>query len=199
MSDVAPLLCRYDATQTETVIVAGVSVDGRTVSLRSPLTYTHAGQTVPTTAWGAPASAGPVITLASSVGLLTRNVVVMGTNVDDLTPNYGAHLSVGNLQRGANSYVGSVNISYAQLFQCGQQGMEHAALDIFYTPELATGAIPRNVVNGSSFSHSLNNGVVGGRAVGLVLQNNVFHRTFGTSVDLDKLVRTWWSCSALLC
>jgi hypothetical protein len=128
------------------------------------------------------------------VGLLTRNVVFMGVGVNDATPNYGAHIVVGNIVRPSAQFIGSVNISYAQLHNCGQMGMEHSALAFTYTSTMPAAQAPVNTVNGSSFSYSFNYAVVGTMARGLVLRDNVFHRTYRTSVDLDELVRVMRAC-----
>jgi hypothetical protein len=96
---------------------------------------------------------------------------------------------MGNVVRPAAQFIGSANISYAQLHNCGQMGMEHPALAFTYTSTMPAASAPVNTVNGSSFSYSFNYAVVGTMARNLVLRDNVFHRTYRTSVDLDELVR----------
>ncbi len=65
------------------------------------------------------------VSLSAAVGLLTRNVKVMGADINAYTENYGATITVGALARGSTSLTGVVNMSYVQLHNCGQMNMEH--------------------------------------------------------------------------
>ncbi len=184
----------YDASQVETAIITARANGGRTLLLNKVLLHTHAAQEVSTSGWqlNGPDVAGGSVRFAAAVGLLTRNVVVRGTDVNAVTPNYGGHIVVGSIVRtSGQSFVGKLNMSYVQLDRCGKQGMEHAALLFSYLTMASSGlAPPRNFITGCSFSNTFNYGVVGERVANLELRQNVFHRTFRTSVDLDSLVRT---------
>jgi hypothetical protein len=168
----------------ETATITGVLPNGLSLVLSRSLTFPRRG-----VSFTSGPSSAPSVTIAAAVGLLTRNVVFRGTNVNAATPNYGAHIVVGNIVRPSAQFIGSVDISYAQLHNCGKMGMEHAALAFTYTSTMPAASAPVNTVNGSSFSYSFNYAVVGTMARNLVLRDNVFHRTYRTSVDLDELVR----------
>jgi hypothetical protein len=184
----------YDHTQVETVTVSAVSGDGRTVTVTSPLLYTHFA--------GAAGTTGPTasIRLAAAVGLLSRNVVVRGALATP-TDTYGGHVFVSVISRTvAGKPVrreGTLDARFVEFRGMGKGAMEYAALTFQYgnfdlaaavTPD-ASAAVSTNGFNwvvGCSFSTSFNYGVVGLAARHLYLDRNVFHRTFRNGVDLDK-------------
>lgn len=65
--------CRHSQRENEVRRIASVSADGRTLTLAEPLTYTHLGVSVTL-------PDGTVFEGRAEVGLLTRNVVVRGSN-----------------------------------------------------------------------------------------------------------------------
>jgi hypothetical protein len=179
----------YDYTQIDEVTIKSVS--GSTVTLTSPLKYTHyAGPA------GAPGSATHNIKLAASVGLLTRNVVFRG-NMSDANDTYGATIFVADINRPnplsatlpAIHLEGSVNFQYAQLKNCGKGSMQYAAVNIQYGHWIFDQAIPKtnlvNVFEGVSFSDSFNYGIVAVAAKNIYLNNSVIHRTFRSTLSFD--------------
>ncbi len=179
----------FNSSHLESALVTSVSPDNLTLGLDRALAHTHTFTTLPASTWAGSSSGrtAPVV-LAAAVGLLNRNVVVLGSDIDAATPGYGATMTVGNLARNGNQYLGVVNISFAQLHHCGQLGMDHAALTFSYGADLSSGALPVNTINGSSFSYSLNYAIVSENAKNLVVRDNVFHRTYRTSLDFDDQV-----------
>ena len=173
----------YNVSQLETATIAGVSADGRTLTLAAPLSFGHAGHTLATPEWAAKGGA-PSLVLSAAVGLLTRNVLFRGANISQVTPNYGAVVSVGNLYREAEDklFTGNVQLAYVQFHNCGQQGMQNPALWIDYQA-----GVPQRASNitGVAFSHSLNYAVVMENVRNVIFRDNVVHRTFGTAVSLD--------------
>lgn len=174
----------FNASQLESAFIASVSSDKRTVTLNRTLSYGHMGQVLDVPEWRS--MGGNSTLLAAAVGLLTRNVVIMGSDINAQTPNYGAIVTIGNLQQDGKAFVGSSNISFVEFRQCGQMGMTYAALTISYRSGLT--APPVNVLTGNAFSYALNFALVVESARNVVLRDNVFHRTMGTAINFDSQV-----------
>jgi hypothetical protein len=100
----------------------------------------------------------------------------------------GTKIVVGEIIRtpefGGNRLIGRASLWYTQLHNCGQMSTEHAAVLFKYQ----TTSNPTNYVVGSAFSYSLNFAVVAMNAKNLVLMDNVFHRTFRSSIRIDPTV-----------
>jgi hypothetical protein len=181
--EVAITPTEYDNAQVEAVVVAAVSPDGRTIALRTPLAFAHGAQVVPV------ASRPAGVTLAAAVGLLSRSVQVRGNNVNEATPNYGAHVTVGSLARGVTTSRGRLTASHVRFDRVGQQGMEHPGLLFRYDTEpAAVGPPPVSSLVGCAVTHALNDGVVAEGLPGLVLRDNVFYRSQGSAVVVDDAV-----------
>jgi hypothetical protein len=178
----------YDVSQLETAFITAVSSDGLTLTLDRPLAHTHAGQQLTVTEWGPRNSEGggdDTVLLSAAVGLLTRNVRIEGAVIDtSVGTNYGAHMVVGDIVRDSVLFSGTVNLTYVQLHHFGKQNMEHAGLSFNYQDD-SNGV---NLIAGCAFSHSLNYAVAAQKVVGMRLLDNVFHRTYRTSVRVDPTV-----------
>nr|XP_055075555.1 fibrocystin-L-like [Misgurnus anguillicaudatus] len=82
---------RHSQRENELRSIASVSADGRTLTLTKPLTYTHLGVSVTL-------PDGTVFEARAEVGLLTRNIVVRGSNNqewNDLIPACPAGFDTG--------------------------------------------------------------------------------------------------------
>ncbi|KAK1784753.1 hypothetical protein P4O66_003426 [Electrophorus voltai] len=91
----------YDPWQTETRTIAVVSDDGLTLTLDHPLDYTHIAENyaVPGTSQS--------YRLASDVGLLSRNIKIIGQNYPGLyEESFGARVLVGAFSMGGVNYRG---------------------------------------------------------------------------------------------
>jgi hypothetical protein len=178
----------YATTQLETATIASVSSNGRVVTLTKPLLYTHGAQNVSVNGWGERNVLGggsPFVHQAAAVGLLSRNVRIIGADAD--VSGWGAHIVVGSLldSAGAVSSAGVANLSYVECRLCGKLGSEYGAL----TYDYRTAANPRSVVRGNAFPQSLNSAIVAARVAGLVVVDNVVHRAFRTAIRIDASVR----------
>ena len=65
-------MSRHSQKENEVRRIAGVSPDGRTLTLSEPLSYTHLGVAVPL-------PDGTLFQARAEVGLLTRNILVRGS------------------------------------------------------------------------------------------------------------------------
>lgn len=205
--------------QEETVQIASISMDGRTVTLTSALAYRHyAGPAVasPTSA------AGRAAIIAAPVGLLTRNVIVRGnvSAVPILQPDivtgqfaysedtYGGHIFVSQITRPsepkANWRIGSIDLRYVELRNMGKTGTQFASVNVQYgafllanmqdtTADLGDRAAhPVNLLRGCSLSFSFNIGFDARGARNVALDANVIHqpRLGGINIDVTSLNAT---------
>jgi hypothetical protein len=103
------------SNQMETVLIGSRSADGLTVNISQPLRYSHAGQTVSVPQWGAKGGNGTSdVMLAAVVGLLSRNVKIVGV-VSSAAPTYGGHVDVGAVVRAGATFYGVLDLNYVQL------------------------------------------------------------------------------------
>lgn len=186
----------YDYNQVESVVIDSVSADGKTLTLTTPLQYSHFAGFAGTNA------ASPIgrTRLAGAVGLLSRNILIRGNLVNN-DDRYGGHVFVTAIKRVINNkdvlYGGTLNARFTEFRNLGKGEMEHAAvrfqygnfdLDPSITPD-ATEELENNGYNsiiGCSFSSSFNYGIVAVHARHLFIDRNVFFRTFRNGIDIDK-------------
>lgn len=92
--------------QTEKFFITAISQDKRNLTLNAPLQYKHIAESHTAGNW--------TYTLATEVGLLTRNIVLEGAN----NPSGAWSQSFG----GRVLVVGSARIEYVEFKRCGQEG-----------------------------------------------------------------------------
>jgi hypothetical protein len=102
----------FASSELETAVITAVSSDRTALTLSRALTYAHAGQYLPVTGWSLN---GGIVPLAAAVGLLTRNVKLIGADVNASTVNYGASVVVGNLARVSGVRTGALFVSNTQV------------------------------------------------------------------------------------
>jgi cell surface hyaluronidase len=188
----------YDASQAETAVIKSVSnIGGRSVlTLNRVLAFDHSCNEVAVAGWngngGAAFGSGGgngSISLCGVVGLLNRNVKIVGANINASTVNYGGSMVVGDLVRppafGGGLVIGRVELNHVQVHNFGKMATEHAA--ILFSYQFSSN--PVNTVTGCSFSYGLNYAVVVKNTRNLNLTGNVFHNTFRNAIDLDAKVR----------
>ena len=174
-------------TQVETNYITGVSADGRTLTLRSPLKYRHFAGPLSLHAT-APAKLKNT-RLAAAVGLLSRNVVVMGDVVRYSTvPSFGGHIYSGIVKTGAGAFAkvwqGQVTASAVEFRDMGKDGMKFAAVNLEYPRGGATALRSHSFVN-CSFTNGHNTGLMSHGTVNTVFSDNVMYSTMKHGVFLD--------------
>ena len=174
-------------TQVETNYITGVSADGRTLTLRSPLKYRHFAGPLSMHAT-APAKLKNT-RLAAAVGLLSRNVVVMGDTVSySSASNFGGHIYSGITKTGAGKFVktweGQVTASAVEFRNMGKDGMQFAAINLEYPRGGATARRAHSFVN-CSFTEGHNTGVMSHGSINTVFSDNVMFSTYKHGIYFD--------------
>ena len=174
-------------TQVETNYITGVSADGRTLTLRTPLQYRHFAGPLSLHA-SAPAQLKST-RLAAAVGLLSRNVVVMGDVLHySSVPSFGGHIYSGIVKTGAGAFAklwqGQVTASAVEFRDMGKDGMVFAAINLEYQKGGATALRAHSIVN-CSFTNGHNSGLMSHGTVNTVFSDNVMYSTFKHGVFID--------------
>ena len=185
----------YDLNESEIVTILSVSPadsssPGGVVTLAHPLQYDHvvepflAGNEYqsghqPSNPWWRNSKIAP------EVGLLTRNVRVVGDDSDGSVSSqfFGCRIMVGQVYRGRSLYSGTAQVDSVEIASCGQGGF-HSTRDPRYAfvfkglRDSAKGSFVRN----SAVHNNLNTGLGVHLSNGITLQNNVVYRSQGSTV-----------------
>eukprot|EP00854_Cymbomonas_tetramitiformis_P005436 gene5436-6591_t len=160
--------------QTEAEVFAIVAKDGQALTLDGTLAHAHFGAPA---APVAPAK-GRVVEVRAEVALLSRNVVVEGSQNND---EHGCHFLTSSFTADDGSTVeGMVTLSNMLVRNCGQYGTHHHALSL---------KAPRagmNSIQGCAVWDSHNNGIFLLQASGTVVTSNTIYSSRGSSVDIDE-------------
>ncbi|XP_024857831.1 fibrocystin-L isoform X2 [Kryptolebias marmoratus] len=169
----------YEASETEKHLITAVSADGRVLTLNQPLAHTHMGEThsVSGTSFS--------YILAADVGLLTRNIKIIGQEYPDMmAESFGARLLVGTFSSAGIQYKGKAQIRNVEFFQSGQEGWTD-----FYDPRysvafLDLGEVSGNdsYVQGCSFHDGFSPAIGVFGTAGLKVDDNVVHHTVGEGI-----------------
>ncbi|KAI2652983.1 Fibrocystin-L [Labeo rohita] len=130
---------RHSQSENELMRIASVSADGRTLTLTEPLGYTHLGVSVTL-------PDGTVFEGRAEVGLLTRNIVVRGSNNGRFGEEVGSDQFGGCImfhapQPNQNLAIGRIEYSYVR--GCGIHQSYNRAVTIHNTHNLL---VERNVI-----------------------------------------------------
>jgi len=183
----------YDGAEAETFHILAVSDDMLTLTLDAPAAYRHFSGVIDS-------GANTDVPLRATVAKLNRNVVFEGADdgfrhvpgpggsakmtVEGL--HYGAHIVVAQVPfDDAPTKTGKSHITGTNLLHCGKHEMEHACILYKHHLPFADGTVPFNALESSVMSYSMNYGVKSEASKGVILKNNVLHRTFRSAVDLE--------------
>ncbi|XP_069115226.1 fibrocystin-L-like [Argopecten irradians] len=170
----------YDAWETEIFKIISVSSDKITLTLNTTLSYRHV---VHTETLGSKS-----ISLGAEVGLLTRNVKVIGEWYPKLIQeSFGARILVGTAQHGGSQYTGFARVDNVEFFRSGQEGYTE-----FYDPRYSIAFLDTGTVNHIKPSYirqcAFHDGF--GPAVGsfaahnLTVEDNVIHHTVWWAIEI---------------
>jgi hypothetical protein len=171
-------------TQVENNYITAVSADCKTLTLRSPLKYRHYAGPVTANA------ASPLASrhLAAAVGLLSRNIVVMGdTKLESSRPDFGGHIYTTKATTGAGlglvNWQGKLTLSGVELRNMGKGGMVSYAINI----ELYSGALAGRAhsITNCSFVDGFNGGILSHGSVNTVIAGNVIYGTVYNGMFMD--------------
>lgn len=184
----------YDPHETEVVTIASVThgipaSPGGMVTLTAPLQYDHILERF---TYGNETESGSCstndwtgVTLAPEVGLLSRNIRIVGDDSDGSVSStgFGCRMLIGKVFFGRNAYAGKAQLDGIEMKSCGQAGF-HAPRDPRYAiafksaDDTSAGSFVRNC----AFNGNLNTGIGIHLSNGITLQNNVLYRSKGSTV-----------------
>uniref|UniRef100_A0A667XGZ1 PKHD1 like 1, tandem duplicate 2 n=1 Tax=Myripristis murdjan TaxID=586833 RepID=A0A667XGZ1_9TELE len=169
----------YNAWETETRQITAVSGNALTLTLNQPLIHTHVGEThsVPGTTRS--------YTLAADVGLLTRNIKIIGQSYADLLEeSFGARLLVGTYSWAGIDYRGTAQIRNVEFYRSGQEGWTDYTDPRYSVAFLNLGEVSGNdsYVQGCAFHHGFSPAIGVFGTDGLNVDDNVIFRTVGEAI-----------------
>jgi len=104
----------YELHETERRTIASVS--GTTITLTEPLEFQHLGTE-------ATLSDGSTYQMRAEVGMLTRNVKIVGNTYDEIDEQqFGGRVLVGEFEQDDVTYTGSARFSNVEFAVAGQEG-----------------------------------------------------------------------------
>ncbi|CAL8293184.1 unnamed protein product [Merluccius merluccius] len=160
----------FNAWETETHHITAVSDDGLTLTLNQSLAFTHIAGThsVPGTS--------KMYTLSADVGLLTRNIKVIGQDYSKLMEeSFGARVLVGTYF----NYKGKAQIRNVEFYRSGQEGWSDYTDPRYSVAFLNLG---ESYLQGCAFHHGFSPAVGVFGTDNLLVDDNVIHHTVGEGI-----------------
>ncbi|KAM9340526.1 fibrocystin-L-like [Symphorus nematophorus] len=179
--EVAISTSSYSAMETEKRQITAVSSDGRVLTLNQPLTYTHIGETHSVT--GTSFS----YTLAADVGLLTRNIKIIGQEYPQMMKeSFGARLLVGTYSWAGINYKGKAQIRNVEFFRSGQEGWIDSSDPRYSVAFLNLGEVSGedSYIQGCAFHDGFSPAIGVFGTEGLNVDDNIVHRTVGEAIRI---------------
>nr|XP_061786823.1 fibrocystin-L-like [Nerophis lumbriciformis] len=167
----------YSAWETEKREVAEVSADGRVLTLSQPLTHTHVGEThsVPGTSLS--------YTLAADVGLLSRNIKILGQDYADMMEeSFGARLLVGTFSADGIDYKGKAQLRNVEFYRSGQEGWSDEFDPRYSVAFLNLGQGNESYLQGCAFHCGFSPAIGVFGTEGVAIDDNVIHHTVGEGI-----------------
>ncbi|XP_028646735.2 PKHD1 like 1, tandem duplicate 1 [Erpetoichthys calabaricus] len=177
--DVLITTTSYDAWQTETRKIIGLSPDMKNLTLNESLTYTHIGEAYNVN------GTDQEYSLAGDVGLLSRNIKIYSEDYPGwYQESYGARVLVGtffeNLQ-----YTGTARISDVEFYHSGQEGFRDYPDPRYSVAFVDVGEISANAssyIKGCAFHQGFSPAIGVFGTNGLSVHDNVIHFTVGEGI-----------------
>ena len=170
--------------EAETCVLLGVDGTGTRLTLSAPLLYDHLGQTFPL-------DGGHAVTFRANVALLSRNVVVQGSQPMASLDKHGGHIMLHSRRHGAiadrsqgESLVGrieDIEVRYAgQAFRLGRYPIHFHMI----------GTVRKSYIRRVSIHHTFNRAVAIHGVHYLRVQDNVAFETMGHTYFIEDGVET---------
>ncbi|XP_037651430.1 PKHD1 like 1, tandem duplicate 1 [Sebastes umbrosus] len=184
--EVAISTTSYNAWETEKHQIAAVSADGRVLTLNRTLIHTHIGET------HSVSGTSLSYTLAADVGLLTRNIKIMGQEYPEMmAESFGARLLVGSYSWAGVDYKGKAQIRNVEFFQSGQEGWTDDTDPRYSVAFLNLGEVSEedSYLQGCAFHDGFSPAIGVFGTEGLKVDDNIVHRTVGEGIRIwgDKI------------
>ncbi|KAM4704928.1 fibrocystin-L [Rhinophrynus dorsalis] len=169
----------YNAWQTETRKIIGISSNNRLLTLNSSLAYTHIAENyqVPGTSMN--------YTLAADVALLTRNIKIIGQDYPGwYQESFGARVLVSSFFMNGVEYKGSARIENVEFYHTGQEGFRDPDDPRYSLAFLYLGEVLKNTsyVRGCAFHDGFSPAIGVFSTNGLDIDDNVIHFTVGEGI-----------------
>ncbi|KAL4228989.1 Fibrocystin-L [Mactra antiquata] len=166
----------FDPWQTESFKIIAISPDNVTLTLNETLKYRHV-------AISEILSNGEAINVGAGVGLLTRNIKIIGEDYTDLyKESFGARVLVGLVVSEGRTYTGYARLSNVEFYHTGQEGFIEEYDPRFSVSFVAVGTVSNvkpSIVTQCSFHNGFNT-AVGAFGIGsLEISDNVVFGTVG--------------------
>ncbi|KAF0024292.1 hypothetical protein F2P81_023094 [Scophthalmus maximus] len=176
----------YSAWETEKREISAVSTDGRVLTLNQPLTHTHIGET------HLVSGTSRSYTLAADVGLLTRNIKIVGQEYPHMTKeSFGARLLVGAYSWDGIDYKGKAQIRNVEFFRSGQEGWTDFSDPRYSVAFLNLGKVSGKdtYIQGCAFHDGFSPAIGVFGTEELSVDDNIVHRTVGEGIRIwgDKI------------
>ena len=171
----------WSQLETEELKVAGVSKDGLKIELSRPLYYTHIGG-----GWTSKDGSIHVPEYRAAVGLLSRNVIVQGSDSSN-RDQFGGQLvfsnSVGDKSNDILTESNGIlaRLSNVEVRRAGQ-GLKLGKYPIHFH---MVGSVPRSYVKNCSVHHLFNRAIAVHGTNDLRVHGNVVHDTRGHAIFLE--------------
>ncbi|XP_071946022.1 fibrocystin-L-like [Antedon mediterranea] len=169
----------YEAWETETFMIIEI-INNHTVRINDTAKYKHIAETVTLE------DGSLTYTEAAEVGLLTRNIQIIGADYSNLfEESFGARVLIGKFNQDGIEYKGYAKISNVEFKHSGQEGWTD-----FYDPRYSVAFLDIGEVTGENPSFlrecTFHNGFSPAIGVfgtsGLTIQDNVIHHTVGAGI-----------------
>ncbi|XP_054620387.1 fibrocystin-L-like isoform X2 [Dunckerocampus dactyliophorus] len=167
----------YSAWETEKREIADVSADRRVLTLSRSLTHTHIGETH--------AVSGTLLsyTLAADVGLLSRNIKIIGQEYGGMMEeSFGARLLVGTFFVDGISYKGKAQIRNVEFYHSGQEGWNEEYDPRYSVSFLNLGQGNESYIQGCAFHSGFSPAIGVFGTEGIAIDDNVIHHTVGEGI-----------------
>ncbi|KAI8520672.1 Fibrocystin-L [Branchiostoma belcheri] len=174
------------ATQlvTETFKIRAIS--DKTITLNASVAFHHLGSTYTL-------EDESTYTMAAEVGLLTRNVKVIGDDYGKLfKESFGARVMISKFATEEREYIGKCHFSYARItntefYRTGQEGWTDffdARYSVAYMDTGTVDSIRPSYVRKNAFHNGFSVAVGVFGATGIEVDDNVIHHTVGQGINV---------------
>ncbi|KAL3885610.1 hypothetical protein ACJMK2_025660 [Sinanodonta woodiana] len=162
----------YNAWETEKFQITAIS--STIITLSGALKYEHL-------AFSEMLPSGKVIEMRAEVGLLTRNVKIIGKNYSKMdAESFGARIIVSSRSENGLAFTGHARLSNVEFVNTGQGGyfqLDDARFSITYSDTGTVSNIKPSYVKECAFHDGFSPAIGLFGANGMVIENNVIHHT----------------------
>ncbi|XP_072425699.1 fibrocystin-L-like [Chiloscyllium punctatum] len=171
----------YNYTQTEIRTIHSISFDRKTLGLNEALSYTHVAETQELK------GRGQSYTLAADVGLLSRNIKIIGHNHPDKADElFGARVLISSFFHNGMEFKGNARIQDVEFYHSGQYGYLSYFGPRYSVSFLNLGEIVENdsYIRGCAFHHGFAAAIGVFATSGLNIDDNVIFKTYDGGITL---------------